>query len=442
MRLGILAAFHKANKERTLRPYVLQLKDLDDGYEVSNATENMMQFILQDHVFGVIGSGGRKTAEALVDIASEYKVPFIGALSGAKFLRWPFKEEVINIRASYIDETAMMVKYLTEDLAFTKVSMFLQDDDYGEAGLEGVDIALRAHGLTVFSQGKFKYLYGTGEEDVETGLNNIGAAGDPEGCVAFGYYTPVAKFIKLAKARWPELYIMLVSRIGPDKVASLLNTTESRKNIYISQVVPSPYDEIMSVSAEYHEAIKDYLVYAKAVDKYTYDFTSHYDYKSIEGYIVGRFTVEVLKNMDIYARSEFKKYVFETQTFSVSSGIVLGPYSYPPNYDASDKDADYGYTGCNQGGRQVWLTHLQEDGSYEYMDELAFADSCGLASRSCIEGYTRNSQEETCQPIVENVTKFPIRGTLMTVLVFLLWICIFCSCTLSWVLRLKWQSKS
>ena len=97
---------------------------------------------------------------------------------------WAFQEQAINIRPSYIDECSMMVKYLTEDMAFTKISMFYQDDDYGEAGLEGTDIGLRAHGFTIHSQGKFKYLYGTGEEDVETGLNAIGNAGDPEESVA------------------------------------------------------------------------------------------------------------------------------------------------------------------------------------------------------------------------------------------------------------------
>jgi len=337
----------------------------------------------------------------LLDIALLYKVPFIGALSGAKFLRWPFKEQAINIRPSYIDECSMMVKYLTEDMAFTKVSMFYQDDDYGQAGLEGTDIGLRAHGLTIYTQGSFEYLYGTGEEDVETGLNAIGTDPEdgPEGIVCFGYYKPVSKFIKKAKKRWPDVYIMLVSRIGPDKVAGQLDTTESRKDVYISQVVPSPYDEVMAVSAEYHYALKEYLIHRDQVDKYTYNFADHYDYKSIEGYIVGRFAVEVLKNMDIYARSEFKKYVYETQMFSVSSGIVLGPFSYPPDFDPTDKEKDYGYTGCNQGMRSVWLTHLKDDLSYEYMDTMSFPNQCGLAAQPCIDGYQRANYKLVCEPI-------------------------------------------
>jgi len=295
------------------------------------------------------------------------------------------------------------VKKFTENLGFTKISMFIQDDDYGEAGMEGVDIAMRAHGLTIFSEGRFVY----GSEDVATGLENIGKAGDPEAIVAIGYYTPVAKFIKLAKVRWPEIYVSMVSRIGPYQVADLLEVAENRKHIFFSQVVPSPYDEELHLSAEYHQAIKDYVHYTNPGEEDECDLCSasyNYNYKSIEGYMVGRLAVEVLRNMDIYARSEFKKYVYETQMFALSDDVVLGPYSYPPNYDATDKEKDYGYTGCNQGMRQVWLTHMEPDGSITYTDTFTFTE-CGLVGgggggiEGCIEGYRRDDYTEVCELI-------------------------------------------
>merc|ERR1719247_2059860 len=277
--------------EMALGAYDIQLHSLDDGYETENATNNMMQFIQDENVFGVIGSVGTKTATVLYPIALEWKVPFVGALSGAKFLRWPFKEQVINVRPSYIDETAMMIKKYTEDLGFTKISVFIQNDDYGEAGMEGVD----------------------------TGLAALGD--ETEAIVAIGYYTPVANFIKLAKGRWPEVHVAMVSRIGPYQVADLLDTAENRKNIWFAQVVPSPYDEELQLSAEYHNAIKAYVHYNNPGEEDECDLCSasyNYNYKSIEGYMVGRLAVEVLRNMDIYARSEFKKYVYETQMFALS----------------------------------------------------------------------------------------------------------------------------
>jgi len=401
MKEGILAAFHKANVGMALGAYDIQLHSLDDGYETKNATDNMNQFIQDENVFGVIGSVGTKTAEVLAPIALEWKVPFVGALSGAKFLRWPFKEQVINVRPSYIDETAMMIKKFTENLGFTKISVFIQDDDYGEAGKEGVDTALRAHGLTIYSEGRFEY----GSDDVATGLAALGD--ETEAIVAIGYYTPVANFIKLAKGRWPEVHVAMVSRIGPYQVADLLDTAENRKNIWFSQVVPSPYDEELHLSAEYHDAIKAYVHYNNPGEEDECDLCSasyNYNYKSIEGYMVGRLAVEVLRNMDIYARSEFKKYVYETQMFALSDDVVLGPYSYPPNYDATDKEKDYGYTGCNQGMRQVWLTHMEPDGSITYTDTMKFTE-CGLVGgggggiEGCIEGYRRDDYTEVCELI-------------------------------------------
>ena len=67
-------------------------------------------------------------------IATAAKVPFIGPFTGAEFLRNPFNRYVVNIRASYFQETEAWVEHLTRDLGVTRIAILYQDDAFGLAG--------------------------------------------------------------------------------------------------------------------------------------------------------------------------------------------------------------------------------------------------------------------------------------------------------------------
>jgi hypothetical protein len=67
--------------------------------------------------------------------------PFIGPFTGVSAAE-PYKPLVLNIRASYFQETEAMVEHLTKDLGATKIAIVYQDDAFGQAGLAGVRKAL------------------------------------------------------------------------------------------------------------------------------------------------------------------------------------------------------------------------------------------------------------------------------------------------------------
>ena len=80
------------------------------------------------------------------------KIPFFGPFTGAEALREPFHKSVFHLRASYYDETALIVRNLTS-LGLKKIAVFYQNDAYGMAGLEGVKRALKAQGLAPVALG-------------------------------------------------------------------------------------------------------------------------------------------------------------------------------------------------------------------------------------------------------------------------------------------------
>ena len=87
-------------------------------------------------LFGYIGT---PTSLAALPIFTQAKVPFFGPFTGAEALRQPFNRLIFHVRASYYDETALIVRQLT-NLGLKKIAVFYQNDAYGKAGLDGVPV--------------------------------------------------------------------------------------------------------------------------------------------------------------------------------------------------------------------------------------------------------------------------------------------------------------
>jgi branched-chain amino acid transport system substrate-binding protein len=144
MRQGILAAFAEINAKGGVHGRKLHLVSRDDGYDPDRSVVQTTKLIEEDSIFALIGAVGTPTAIATVPISSARNVPFIGPFTGAEFLRAPELRSVVNIRASYSAEAEAWIKHLTEDLHFTNIAIFYQDDSFGRDGLAGVGARWRS----------------------------------------------------------------------------------------------------------------------------------------------------------------------------------------------------------------------------------------------------------------------------------------------------------
>jgi len=117
MRRGVEAYFALGNKRGGVHGRPLELVVRDDGYEPGKTGPAMRSLIDDEHVFTVLGNVGTPTAVVAVPIANEKHVPLFGAYTGAAVLRKsPPDRYVVNYRASYAEETAEMVRGLTQEL--------------------------------------------------------------------------------------------------------------------------------------------------------------------------------------------------------------------------------------------------------------------------------------------------------------------------------------
>jgi len=333
MRQGILAAFNEANRHGGIFGRTLELQSLDDGYEPEKTIGATKEIIEQDKVFAMVGAVGTPTSRASQPIATAAKVPFIGPFTGGQFLRDPYNRYVVNVRASYYEETEAWIEHLTKDLGITKIAILYQDDAFGLAGLEGVQRAMAKRNLSLVAFGNFK----RNTTAVKSALLDIMKA-QPEAVVTVGPYKPVAAFIKLAHQVKLNAQFVAISFVGSDSLAKELGSDGT--GVIISQVVPSPWDKSLPVVAAYQSALT------------AEDASLKPGFVSLEGYLVGRLVVEALKRVDGEPTRE-----------KLLDAIATAPF------DFGGVKLTYGPT-KNQGSDQVFFTILQADGTFKPVDRL------------------------------------------------------------------------
>jgi len=335
MKAGMNAAFEEINKKGGIHGRKLKLNSVDDGYEPEKSIVATKKLIEEDKVFALVGPVGTPTSAATQPIATAAKVPFVGAFTGAGFLRDAAKfDNVINVRASYDAETEAWVRHLTEDLKIKKIAIFYQDDAFGRAGLSGFKKAMEKRNMVIVAEGTYE----RNTVAVKTALLNIKRE-DPEAVVMVGAYKPSAEFIKLARKVDFNPVFVNISFVGASALAKELG--EDGKGVIVSQVVPFPWDSSMKVIADYHAAIK------AADDKAEPEFVS------LEGYLVGRLVGAALEKAGATpTREGFLKAIKDTGKFDFGGlSMTFGPTD-------------------NEGLDQVFMTMIQADGKFKAVDKL------------------------------------------------------------------------
>lgn len=327
MRLGIEAAFEEQNQAGGIHGRMLELVTADDRYEPGLAFANTRNLIARDQVFALIGEVGTPTSRSVVPLAESRAVPFVAPFTGAGFLRDPELQSVVNLRASYAQETEQMVARLTEDLGVTKVAVMYQNDSFGQSGLNGVLDALDRRGLEPVAS----WYYERNSSAVKAAVFHIAEA-DPEAVIFIGAYQPVAKAITLLRMDVDPVF-MAVSFVGSNALVEALG--DDAAGVYVTQVVPIPDDAQTPVVAEYRAALGEI------------DPSAAPGFVSLEGYLAGRLAIVAL----------------ETCGADVTRECFLGAFEDLESIDLSGVSLQYG-PGDNQGSDEVLLTVIDDDGGF------------------------------------------------------------------------------
>ncbi len=320
---GVQTYLNQVNDQGGVNGRHIRLIAYDDAYDPALCISNTQKLITEDRVFALTSYVGTPTAAKVVPMVQEAGIPLVGILSGARVLREPFQRYIINIRASYYEETGHLIDHFVQDLGITRVAVFYQYDEFGFDGLTGTEIALQNHGLKPVA--KASYIRGT--MDVEESIDLI-CGSDAEAVVMIGTYGPCAKFVTLAKQRKSAMIFHAVSFVGTEELAKILGP--EAEGIIITQVVPPPWETVLLPAAgEYTRLLSRYfpeekpsflgfegflnaIVLAEGLKRAGRDLTRDRLIDSIEG--IRQFSLQIANPLD-YSPTDHQglRYVYFTQ---------------------------------------------------------------------------------------------------------------------------------
>jgi ABC-type branched-subunit amino acid transport system substrate-binding protein len=332
MRQGLLAAFAEVNAKGGVKGRKLELSTKDDGYEPNKSIE-AVKTLIAEGVFALVGPVGTPTSMATHPLAAQASVPFIGPFTGAEGLRNPYKAHVVNVRASYFQETEAMVERLTKDLKVERIAILFQDDAFGRAGLAGARRAMDKRGMKPVAESAFE----RNTIAVKRALLEIRRA-EPQAVIMVGPYKPMAEFIKRARQIRFDATFVNISFVGSEALAKELGPAGD--GVVITQVVPFPWDKASTLVQRYQAALR-------AVDD-----KAQPGFVSLEGYMVGRLVIAALEQLD---GEPTRKAMMEKLTKGMIDidGVKL---TFGPD--------------DNQGMDQVFVTVLNKDGTFKAVERL------------------------------------------------------------------------
>ena len=323
MRNGIKAYLDHVNASGGVHGRTLELVSEDDRYEPSVAPAASRKLIQEHKVFALLGYVGTPTGAAHLPVTTQARVPLVGMFTGAEILRLPINRYVFHVRASYYDETEKIVEQVVST-GGKKISVFYQNDAYGEAGRKGTELALSKRAMKIHSNGTVERNTLKVEEAVKTIQSS-----EPDAIVMVGAYAACAEFIRQMKKAGSGATFYNVSFVGSKALADALGAEGS--GVAISQVVPFPWASSVPV-------VKEYQALAKKAGY------SDYNFSAMEGFLTAKVMVEGLRRAGKNPTREGLVDALERMNDVDLGGFYV---SYSPQNHAGSKFVDLTIIGRN-----------------------------------------------------------------------------------------------
>lgn len=236
-------------------------------------------------------------------LAETNGIPLVGLFTGAQTLYSPLRRWVINVRASYFDETREQVNGLWDTLHYRRIAVIYPDDAFGATVLQGLQAALKAKN----AEPSATACYPQQTTQVGGAIEKAKAA-NPDAVVVVGPSNTVAPILMEAHAKgWKPLFVT-VSFVGTDEL--IHEAGNEAEGTVVTQVVP-PY---------YLTDLKTVALYRRTLEKYAPN--ARPNFVSLEGFVDARVIVDGLRKAGMDLTREGLIHAIESVH---EMDMVLGP---------------------------------------------------------------------------------------------------------------------
>ncbi len=301
---GSIACFTHINQNGGINGKPVVIITNDDGYQPNPAIMNTIEFMKKEETSCLFNYVGTPTVTRILPLLRGYNrhrkllfFPFTGAEPQRQA---PYNEYVFNLRASYRQELAGIVKQFMI-IGRKRLAVFYQADAYGRSGWDGTRRALASCGLDIV--GEATYRRGTRFVDSMQEQVQIIKGSRPDGVISIGSYAACAAFIRDARDMGLEVPIANVSFVGSENMLSLLqhagkaNGHDYSKNLINTQVVPS-YEDLSLPAVREYRALMDSFKPAPPPEADPLYQPLKYSFTSFEGFLNAKVMTRILEKFD------------------------------------------------------------------------------------------------------------------------------------------------
>ena len=277
MHRGSKVCFDAVNAQGGVHGRRIELVAQDDGYDVKRALQNVDGFLKDPATFALFGCMGTPIVEGMLPLLRNTDVPCFSPLTGASSVRPTDMRNVLNVRASYPEETERLVEHLAT-INLKRIAVVYQNNSFGKEVLAAAQAAMSRHHVTLVAAAAVQ----NDASDAGAAAKTI-AAGNPEAVLLGLAGKPTIAFIKAIRTDRRGIPLYALSVLG--SAAALRALGDDGIGIAVTQVVPMPTNSVAPVVRDFQQAWRA-SPSASPMDP------SHL---ALEGYINARAFIESLK---------------------------------------------------------------------------------------------------------------------------------------------------
>ncbi|CAJ0719487.1 hypothetical protein LMG6871_02898 [Ralstonia edaphis] len=273
---GLLAGFEQVNAQGGVAGRKLVVKRLEDNYLPDKAVANV-KTLVQEGVFGLVCMGGTGNTIATLPLLEQYRLPMVGAMTGATAARKP-SAPLFHTRASYADEVTKMVQHATT-IGLKRVAVVYQDNPFGSGNADAAKAAASKFGAQIVAL----IPHNAKGDDIDMVVDKIAAA-NPQTTLLFTSPTSVADMLTRYQAKHgpvplPQPWILSVTtpKTVFEKAGPLAH------GVAVTQVMPGPNARTQPLVRAFREANDKFGDHGNQT------------YEAVEGFLTARVIVDGLR---------------------------------------------------------------------------------------------------------------------------------------------------
>jgi branched-chain amino acid transport system substrate-binding protein len=275
MHLGAKACFAAVNAAGGVHGRQLELVGKDDGYNVQRSLANMKGFIADPAMFAMFGCMGTPMIEAVLPVLKGSDMPLFAPLTGATSARPAGMRQVMNIRASYPEETERLIEHLAT-VGIKRIAIVSQHNSFGAEVAQAAQNAVARRKLAAVAAVTVE----NDASDAAAAATKVAQA-DPEAVFVGLAGKPTIEFVKAIRRERKGVPLYALSVMGT--AATLDALKEDGVGIAMTQVVPLPTNGVVPV-------VRDFLLAWRA-----HAASLEPSHLALEGYINARVFAEALR---------------------------------------------------------------------------------------------------------------------------------------------------